>query len=376
MPHRIICLYSLLGAAITFGAFFIFYGYLAHPLGPHYGGDFLNYWAGPRIARNHIPDLFSFTPYMAALTEHFGAPVYEHEWSYPLHSLFFLTPFAWLPYFVALAVWSLLGILAYALTLRLVLGGTHLLLPALLAPATLVCLFSGQNGLFISAGALLSLWLINHQRYVQAGLLLGCLTIKPHLFLLWPIFLLTRRLWRTIGVALITFVVLVGASVALHGPDAWHSYITITGAKQWHLLRMIPDQAGFYQWMMPGFLPGLRLLSIPMHLAVTLQCVMMLLIMVCSYRAFRQPLTLGQQALLLASASLLISPYGFNYDMPFLTAALLLRWQEEPPAGLQKIYFLTLFLAPALVYFTNSTPLPLIPLVLLITALRIHPKAL
>lgn len=334
------------------------------------GQDFLNYWAGPQIAAQDMRILLAGRGYELALGQ-----LYSHEfaalrWSYPLHTLFFCAPFSWLPYVPALLLWSVLGLLAFLFTAWHALpsyarrSGTIFLA---LAPITLVELLTRQNGFFIGAAALGVLLLLKHDRPLLAGLLLGCLTIKPQLFILWPIMLLVTRQWRCIAAAIVGTVLLLGASYLVHGAEAWQLFAERVPAFQWSLLSeaAYEGKRHLYQLMMPGLLPSLRLLQVGDPIALIAQGALAIVVAVLVALAFRRQLTLGQQALILASGALLASPYGFNYDMTFLSAAIVIRWAEQRHVGLLALardglaYFLPLF-----VYVLNLIPMPLAPLIL------------
>lgn len=71
------------------------------------GRDFINVWAGPRLAfSGQLATLFDFPRYETAIGELFGQPLPFHSWVYPLYALPAFWPPAQLPYFVALAVWT------------------------------------------------------------------------------------------------------------------------------------------------------------------------------------------------------------------------------------------------------------------------------
>ncbi len=79
------------------------------------GRDFVNMWMGAHAALSvHLHAIFDFPSYSRALHALFPR-LPEHNWSYPPSVLLFVWPLGLLPYFTALAVWSLLGLLVWAL---------------------------------------------------------------------------------------------------------------------------------------------------------------------------------------------------------------------------------------------------------------------
>ena len=115
--------------------------------------DFMNLWlAGKLTLAGRVPDVFDVATYRQAVIDLFGKAL-PLNYSYPPHALFLAIPFALMPYYVALFVFSALGIVLFTLAAR-----PYMLFPAVYAaftPATLLCLWFGHYGLLLGA-----LWLI------------------------------------------------------------------------------------------------------------------------------------------------------------------------------------------------------------------------
>lgn len=382
MPHSPLPVQrALLGVIVLAGL--LLCGLILHPLfidgdvfaasSYLHGGDFGFFWAAPQIAAHHITTLFSPPEYMAAMTQLYpGGDINRNElpYAYPLHSLFFYAPFAALPYLPALAVWTLSGIAAYGAAVAACAGpGTRRLAAAvaLAAPAVVVCVMVRQNGLFIAAASLLVLLCLQRNRPVLAGILLGCLTLKPHLFVLWPLMLLVQRQWRCLAAASLTTVFLVGLSLAVHGVHAWQLYLDTVPGIQWRYTSWHDEAAGLrtFQLMMPGVVMAVRLLGLPLNATIALQCTIAALVMASTARVFyRRTLPLPLTAMLLASGGLLLTPYGYNYDLPLLSAAIILHWLHTPTPSWQRgIGLLGVWLA-VLVYPLNFALMPLGPIIL------------
>ena len=337
------------------------------------GQDFLNFWGAPQIAATTTHTLFTGRGYELALHHLYAGEFAQLRWSYPLHSLFFYAPFAALPYLPALALWTACGLALYLAVSWQAWPprqrGIFCLLLAC-APVTLIELITRQNGFFIGAASLLVLLLIERGRPMLAGVLLGCLTIKPQLFLLWPIMLILTRQWRCIGAAIATASLLILASIAVYGIDAWGDYLTFLRDNQWQLLSAeeFNESRKLYHLMMPGLTPALRILHLPDSAVTALQLVVSLGVTGTTIAAFRLPLSFTHRTLILATASLLVSPYNFNYDMTLLSFALLMLWATRP--GTLSFYDGAItgiaYLLPLLVYVLNVTDMPLAPIFLLL----------
>ena len=192
------------------------------------GRDFANYYNASQLAvTGELNRLFDIVEYRAYLNQTFGQR-FELNWSYPPHFLFFALPLAGLPYLVAYGVWVCAGLGIYiGAAWRSAIERYHLrrsqVAVLLLAPATLINAFFGQNG-FIT-GTLLYLGVrYTAQRPVLAGICFGILTIKPQLGLLIPVMLVLTRQWLTIAVAIATAMTLIAASGAAFGMQSWVDY--------------------------------------------------------------------------------------------------------------------------------------------------------
>ncbi|MDX2096107.1 MAG: glycosyltransferase family 87 protein [Alphaproteobacteria bacterium] len=340
---------------------------------PDSGLDFLNYWGAPQLARQDIHVLFAGRGYEQALHQLHPHDFAELRWSYPLHSLFFFAPFAALPYTAALLLWSLLGLLAYLAVMRAALppGVPRRAWSMWLAfsPVAMVVLLSGQNGFFIGAAALAVPLMLARGHPVLAGAVLGCLTIKPQLFILWPLMLLLDRQWRCLAAASVTALGLVAASLWVHGLTAWQEFFAVVPALQWRILsaEQFEESRKLAHLMMPGVLPALRLLGVGDTLACGVQILVSVGVALGTARAWRRPMRLPRRVVLLASASLLVSPYGFNYDLTLLSAALLLLWADGAPRTRYEAWLHgAVYLLPLLVYVLNLVAVPLAPVLLLL----------
>ncbi len=95
-------------------------------------------------------------------------------------------------------------------------------------PAVLANAFVGQNG-FVSAGLIGGTLYLLERRPILAGVLLGLLTYKPHLGLLFPIALVAGRHWRAFAAAAIVATLMAAASWAAFGAEAWQAFVAGIG---------------------------------------------------------------------------------------------------------------------------------------------------
>ena len=148
--------------------------------------DFYFFWE----AAGHVVGGHAWAAYLP----HSAAVGHLRPLAYPPPFLFLIAPLGLLGFGIALASW-----LIVTGTLYLVSTGQPLRL-ALGSPA------AAYNGLFGQAGFLTSAIILGganlvEKRPVLAGLLLGCMVIKPHLAIFVPIALIAAREWRSLGAA-------------------------------------------------------------------------------------------------------------------------------------------------------------------------------
>ena len=189
------------------------------------GRDFLNTWFYGKAAWLPDPGRF-YDPATFGAWLQSGIPRdhFDRVWSYPPPFLLVAAPLGLLPYPLALAAWTLLGLLALYLALR----GTG---PALTktvimcSPAVVFCLVAGQISLFAAAIIITALRNMD-QRPLLAGLLLALLSVKPQTALLVPVYLVLSQRWRMLAAAVLGGLVLMAMTTAIFGAEIWGAYLS------------------------------------------------------------------------------------------------------------------------------------------------------
>jgi alpha-1,2-mannosyltransferase len=327
-----------------------------------WGRDFVNvYTSGALVNAGRVDILYDVPAYQAYQLELFGASLNAHNYSYPPVTLLYTWLFALLPYPVALFVW---------------LGGTGALfwraarpylgdvgLPAwvaLIAPASLVNLWAGHYGFLI--GALwLGAWSVLPRRPALAGVLIGLMVVKPHLAVLAPLVLLWRREWTAIAAAALTVVATVGLSLILFGPALWATYLTDTAIVQ---AAMVDDVGAFFLSMMPTLMPALAVLGVPVAVAGIVQALAAAAAVAALLKWL--PSDSRKAGLAAATATFLVLPYAFSYDMTAagLAGMILLR---ASITGRPRWFVAAAALAalvPMLILYLNLFYLPVGPLLI------------
>lgn len=234
----------------------------------HLGGSGSDFWPLWEAGRNALQ----------------GEPVYtgRYIFTYPPHSLFLFAPFSLLPFGWALLLFNFAGLGFFAFAARPYLPKGFPLTLAICSPATLFCLFLGQSGLFLAG-----LWLLAFRGQWWA---VAALSFKPHLGLLS---ILALKGWPDLVRTAILLMLLVMTSAFVFGPNLWPEFATalleqsdrIGVREQWFVMGVSPA-IGYGLW-------GWMAFAIPAGFLLTKKVT---------------PFTA-------ATAAILISPYGFHYDM-------------------------------------------------------------
>jgi len=333
--------------------------YLLHSRPPHdqngylIGRDFVNSWMGARaVVGGHVEGLFHLDAYNRAIAALFGK-LPPLNWSYPPVVLLFVAPLGLLPYLPALALWSGLGMTAYLLAARSFCRDGGTLGFVAVAPAAGICLFCGQNG-FFSAALLIVFFRYWDERPWLAGIALGLMLYKPHLVVLFPLALALSGRWRVFASAAITTLALVVLTALVFGPHIWGNYFRFAGPVQKGVME---TGTGFLTMMPTGFMQA-RMLGADLHLARLIQLPFTLLALAAVVWVFwcrRDPLL---SSAVLITASFVVTPYVFDYDMVvfgWLTAMLWTRF--SPPWD--RALLLGVWTLPVAMLFYGEWNLPL-----------------
>jgi alpha-1,2-mannosyltransferase len=331
-----------------------------------WGRDFVNVWTGGHLVIEGRSDMmYSLRDYVAYQRELAG-PVKPHYYSYPPTSLFLAAPFGLLPYLAALVLWVAGTLVLFAWAARPYVRDVpnFPILFAVVTPAALINIWAGHYGFLIGA-----LWLACFARIERqpgrAGAFAALLTIKPHLGLLLPPLLLARRKWRTIAVAAAGSVAMVLLSVAAFGLDLWVEYATKMSRFQASLLE---DKLSFFLGMMPGTYVSLGFSGLgetaawALHVCVATAAAFMV------WRAERNGANFTDFAFISATATFLILPYAFNYDMTVVClgfALMLFRHWDSLPIW-QRAALIAGYLTPQMTFLHRIFELPITPAALLI----------
>jgi hypothetical protein len=191
--------------------------------------DFPYMWISGSLAASGgsalVYDFPAFSGVRAALgsADECLAPVLN-QFVYPPTSLFFTYPIGLMPYLPAFAAWTVVTLLLYLAAIYLIVPLPIAIWVALSPFPVFFNIFLGQDGFLIAGLMGLSLALLERCPRLS-GILLGLLTFKPQIGILFPFALLASRNRRVMISAVATSVVLIVTSMVVFGYQGWPSFI-------------------------------------------------------------------------------------------------------------------------------------------------------
>ena len=328
----------------------------------YWGRDFINVWTGGHLIRDGRFDiLYNVSAYADYQRGLFGE-IDRHNYSYPPVTFPIASMLSLLPYWVALAVWT---VGTAALFIRAAkpwwperAGPAWL---AILTPAALVNIWAGHYGFLLGALFLLG-WQKLDAKPRLAGICFGLMLIKPHLAILIPLVLLIRRRWEAIAWAVATVAALVAVTTLPYGWGAWDQFLFRTSGVQ---LKLIDAGQSFFGLMSTSTITAMLALSgswafaIAAYLATASVAVWMVVNSAMSRVATRD------LAFLVATATFLVLPYCFNYDLTVVMIGALWLLTQDSLEGSDRRLAMYGFLAPQLGMVLAALGFPLMPLMLL-----------
>jgi hypothetical protein len=232
-------------------------------------------------------------------------------WAYPPPYNLLVAPLGLVSLPLGFLMFMTASLGAYLWTLsRLATARFATMLVLLLIPVYVVVIV-GQNGFL--TGTLVGLACLGlRDRRAWAGMPLGLMIIKPHLVVGLALYVVISRQWRAFWVAAATVAIVCGLATLAFGADIWPAFLG--GVEQSSALL---ESGRYPTFRMLSSFAALRSNGAPASVGFTVQAITAALSLACIVRAHRQ--LPGHQALGVAVvASLLITPYVYDYDIPVL----------------------------------------------------------
>src|SRR5205823_4661633 len=180
--------------------------------------DFVNVWVSGRQALDgSAAAAYDIAIHKQAEVAAIGHPFAgQYPWIYPPPFLFVASMLALLPLIAAYAAWMALTFPPYIAAVRAIVGERAGFLVACAYPGILSNLVVGQNG-FLTAALIGAALVLMQRRPALAGCLIGLLSFKPHLGILFPLALIAGGQWRVLMAAAGTTALLGLAACSVFG---------------------------------------------------------------------------------------------------------------------------------------------------------------
>ncbi len=277
------------------------------------GGDFSVFYIGGKMAaQGNFSDLYHGDTFTSEREKKFadldGGKLY---FNYPPTALLLFAPFSTLDYMQAYSLWVILLLVGTALTIYSFTKSKILTLAALVNPAFLWCIITGQLGFLAAILMGTGLFALHKGKKLTAGMVWGLLIIKPHLALALPIAMIATREWRTIIGGTISSSMMIVLSLLIFGPEAWSPFYE----------QLLSNVAGHLSanaeiaQRIPTIFVSLSNLTVSGTLAAILHSVGALVAMAVTVLIWRKSDDTIARLLTLFITPALISPYYFDYDL-------------------------------------------------------------
>jgi len=326
------------------------------------GTDFSNVYAAGSYA-NEVNADAAFDPVQQFARERaiFGAATQFYGWHYPPFFLFIAAALALMPYGAALAVWQTVTLGLYLLAIRAILqpsfrgarsaspesiaterkrqtpqtglwtqwlwipdssyaasGMTaEWLLLALAFPSVLINVGHGQNG-FLTAALIGGALVMLDRRPLVAGILFGLLVYKPQYGLMIPLVLAVSGRWKCFAAAAATVALLTAATTLSFGASVWHAFLASTEFTRTVVLEQ--GNTGWYK--IQSVFAWARMWGASIPVAYALQGAAIVALAGALARLWRGTAPYPLKAAALCLATILATPYSFDYDMMVLAPAI------------------------------------------------------
>ncbi|WP_416047802.1 glycosyltransferase family 87 protein [Cupriavidus basilensis] len=303
-----------------------------------FGGDFVAFWSAAQLALNGNPT-GAYDDATLRLVEIAAMPALASAggtlpWLYPPSFLLLVCPLALLTFGAAYGAFIGTTGALYLWAGSRIASWRGAWLPGMAFPGIAVVCATGQNALLTAGLAALSLTMVRRHP-VAAGLVMGILTIKPHLALLFPLALVCARAWKALAAMAASSAALLALSASVFGTETFFSFLANVD-----MARLAVEGGEAKLVRMPTVFALVRLLGGNLALSYGIHAMVAALAAGVVIYAWCRPASFPLRASALMAATLMLSPYLYDYDLAFLGFVILwlagyaiergwMRWEKE-----------------------------------------------
>ncbi|UWX58030.1 DUF2029 domain-containing protein [Chlorobaculum sp. MV4-Y] len=288
-------------------------GFVLTPDGLPICRDFITFWTASHLAlTGHAQDAYNISLLLKAEQADVPLSQIPLPWFYPPPFYLVVLPLALLPFLAAYWTFTLSTLGGYFLVLRRIVRGKTAMWCLAGFSGLWINLFHGHNAFLTAAlagAALLSV----ERRPVLAGVFIGLLAIKPHLAILFPVVLLAIGAWRTLITAVVTVIIFMAIGTVTLGTGVLTGFIANLGYARLYV------ETGLLPWVKtPTVFAFLRLLGMPVAWAYVVHFVVAAGAVIVVWHVWRRSQNRNLRSAALMTATFLVSPYVFDYDLAWL----------------------------------------------------------
>jgi hypothetical protein len=306
--------------------------------------DFLPFWGSSYLAlHGQAVDAYNLNVLANVESSAISHSVGILPWLYPPTFLLFVYPLALLPWKIA-AVLFLGG--SYVLFIRAIYAIVPCRKSILIAsafPGAALVAISGQNGLLTASLAALGLASLG-RRPVVAGICFGLLCMKPHLAVLIPLALLCSRSWRSLASLTLTAISMLTISVLVFGSETLMAFVHNAGMAAGYV-----ESGRAALARIPTVFALVKLAHGPLALAYAAQGASAAFAAAAVCYAWSRETSYPIRAATLICATLMVSPYLFDYDLAWYGVLIALFCRHAMDSGWkrgEREWLIVLWLAP------------------------------
>ena len=288
---------------------------LIDPRGLPLGSDFVAFWAASYIGLDGRPESAYNLEIMSMVeVEKLAVPVKEASWAWFYPPTFYLVilPLSLLPYAAAYAVFVLPTFYLYLKILLRIVHGRIALWCIAAFPGIWIGFFHGQNG-FLTAALASSALLSLPARPILSGLLIGLMAIKPHLALLFPLALIASGSWKAFFTAALATMLFLAVGLGVLGWETYQAFLSSLSQA-----RVFMETGAVPLVKMPSYFALMRVLGASLFTAYIVHFSLALAAAVVVWKIWRKGGDWLLKSAALMTASFLVSPYVYDYDLVWL----------------------------------------------------------
>jgi alpha-1,2-mannosyltransferase len=328
----------LVQAVLLYGRLVIDADGLFTKAGPIIGGDFIVFHHAAKAATSpQMADIYEMENLRSQLQASYPVRTdFDFAWMYPPTMSLVIAPFAVPTYLVSFAMWVVVFLGAFLITMSRLSTDRCAFFIAAASPAVFQAVITGQNG-FLTGTLLALAGAYASSRPVIAGMAAGLLTVKPQLGLLVPIAFLAGGCWRAFGSAVVTSLFLAAASVLAFGAHSWIEFFQSITA---HGARMTGGDFPFHKLITPyGFA---TMLGASSSVAGAIQLMTSLGLAVYVFFVWARVRDWDLRLAALSTSAVLSTPYAFYYELAIVVPAVLVVSRRAVETGWLRFERLTM----------------------------------